>query len=365
MATVLIVDDDPGTQMFLEALLSQEGYQVILAANGQEALDRFDKNDCDLVLMDIQMPVLDGYQTTQRIKARLRHGWFVPVVFLTSVQTDRELARCLECGGDDFINKPPSPVLLKVRIHAWLQRAELANRLAADRLDVENVILKMRQDDQFDPRGLRILMTPMEKTSGDIVLSACRSDGVQYLMVGDFTGHGLPAAICGPLVADIFYGLTLQDRPLQQIIFQINETIFRRLPVNMFLVAAFLEMDRKNGEVSIWNAAFPAVTVVRDGRNAGRFPSSLPPLGISRRLIDGPCMRYAPVKGDRISLFSDGVVETRSASGEFFGEERLVHFLEELQSPKEKLERLLEVLEEFRAGAEQTDDITIVEVEWV
>ncbi|MBF0462562.1 MAG: fused response regulator/phosphatase [Magnetococcales bacterium] len=364
MTTILIVDDDPGTRLFLEELLHREGYRVILAADGQEALARLDEGDCDLVLMDIRMPVLDGYQTTRQFRAR-QQAWFVPVIFLTSVQTDQELARCLECGGDDFLTKPPNPVILRARIKAWLQRADLANRLAKNRQDMEDVILKMRQDDQFDARGLRVLMTPLEKTNGDMVLSACRSDGVQYLMVGDFTGHGLAAAICGPLVTDTFYRQTRRDLPLQHIINQINETIFRRLPVNMFLAAAFLELDREKGEMFVWNAALPAVTVVRDGRLAEQIPSGLPPLGISPQLpTSKPCAHRVLARDDRIYLFTDGSVETQSVAGEFFGEERMVRFLETLSPAETELDALLTELAQFRAGKEQTDDITVVEVKW-
>ncbi|MBF0189722.1 MAG: response regulator [Magnetococcales bacterium] len=136
-ATLMVVDDDPVTRVFLEEMLRQEGHRVVLAANGQEALDHLDDHDYDLILMDIQMPVLDGYQTTQRIKARMTAGGLVPVVFLTSVQTDRELARCLECGGDDFINKPPSPTILRARIQSWLQRAELSRQLERSYLDLK------------------------------------------------------------------------------------------------------------------------------------------------------------------------------------------------------------------------------------
>ncbi|MBF0462478.1 MAG: response regulator, partial [Magnetococcales bacterium] len=125
MTTILIVDDDSGTRIFLEALLQQEGYQAITAVNGQEALVRLDEGRCDLILMDIHMPVMNGYQATERLKMKYQQGRFVPVIFLTSAQTDLELARCLECGGDDFLTKPPNPIILKARIKAWLQRAEL------------------------------------------------------------------------------------------------------------------------------------------------------------------------------------------------------------------------------------------------
>ncbi|MBF0135155.1 MAG: SpoIIE family protein phosphatase [Magnetococcales bacterium] len=363
MISILIVDDDHVTRIFLEELLHQEGYQVVLATNGQEALVRLDETWCDLIFMDIQMPVMDGYQATQLIKAmEQRKEWFIPVIFLTSVLTDQELAHCLECGGDDFLTKPPNPIILKARLHAWLQRADLVNRLAMNRLDLENVILKMRQDDQFDRRGLRVLMTPLEKTNGDIVLSACRSDGVQYLVVGDFTGHGLAAAVCGPLVSDIFYRLTLQNVPLHTIISKINATIFRRLPVNMFMAAAFLEMDRAKSIIRIWNAAMPAVILIRSGEIVCKFPPTLPPLGIGQHSIHNEsCAEYSLTDSDRIYLYSDGIVETRSPACELFGEERLDRFLKEIFPSWTDLRTLLKVLESFRAGQEQTDDITLVE----
>ncbi|MEO5333176.1 MAG: SpoIIE family protein phosphatase [Magnetococcus sp. YQC-5] len=365
MATILVTDDDPVTRIFMEELLRQEGHHVLLAADGQEALVLLEEQDCDLIFMDIQMPVLDGYLATRRIKA-MRPQWFVPVIFLTSVQTDRELAHCLECGGDDFINKPPSPIILKARIQVWLQRAKLANRLAMDRQDVENVILKMRQDTQFDPRGLRVMMTSLEKTNGDIVLSTCRSDGVQYLMVGDFTGHGLAAAVCGPLVADIFYRLTRQDFPLQAIIDQLNDVIYHRLPANMFMAATFLELDRPGGGMRVWNAALPSGVLIRAGMAVQRFPSTRSPLGITPHLGGNDTSEWYPLSwGDRIFLFSDGSVETRSATGEFFGDERLVRFLETLVTSGAELDSLLVELDAFRAGRDPIDDITLIEVQWV
>ncbi|MBF0629964.1 MAG: fused response regulator/phosphatase [Magnetococcales bacterium] len=363
MATILIVDDDPVMQAFVEELLLQEGYDVVLAGNGREALNFLEYGHCDLILMDITMPELDGYQTTRRIKFEMQKDQFVPVVFLTAVDSDLELAHCLECGGDDFVTKPPSPVILKARIAAWLQRSEMANRLARDREDVERVILGMRQDKQFDSRGLRVLMTAVEKANGDIVLSARRLDGVQYLLVGDFTGHGLAAAICGPLVADLFYRLTRRNLPLWRIIQKMNVTIIQRLPVNMFLACAFVELDWQGGVVTIWNAGFPPVVQMRSGVVVRIFSSMLPPMGISERLGDGnPGERYPLLAGDRLYLFSDGCVETRSEGGEEFGERRLIRYLEEHSASGLVISTFDAALEAFRGGADAHDDVTMVEI---
>ncbi|MBF0260480.1 MAG: response regulator [Magnetococcales bacterium] len=177
MATIMVVDDDPVTRIFLDEWLRQEGHRVVLSADGREALRFLDENTCDLILMDIQMPIMDGYQTTQQIKARMRPGENVPVIFLTSVQTDRELARCLECGGDDFLNKPPSPVLLKARIQVWLQRTELANRLAHSHAELRianqrltSLNLELREAEKLQQDVDRIvrhdLKTPLNSITG-------------------------------------------------------------------------------------------------------------------------------------------------------------------------------------------------------
>ncbi|MBF0418288.1 MAG: SpoIIE family protein phosphatase, partial [Magnetococcales bacterium] len=274
-----------------------------------------------------------------------------------------ELAYCLACGGDDFLNKPLNPILLNARIKIWLQRADLANRLANDRADVENVILRMRQDSHFDRAGLRVLMTPLGKTTGDIVLSARRTDGKHYLMVGDFAGHGLAAAICGPLVADLFYRLSQKDVPMHEMIGQMNALICERLPINMFLSAAFVELDRSRGDMHVWNAAFPPVLLIRDGCVADRCPAHLPLLGIQPDLeVPQEAWGRKWLEGDRGYLYSDGSVETRSESGEFFGAERLETCIQQELFPGGELESLLDRLSRFKGTREWNDDITIVEI---
>ncbi|MDE3019466.1 MAG: response regulator [Nitrospirota bacterium] len=94
------MDDARINLLVLEAILSREGHRVVQAENGLEAVAAFERDRPDLVLMDIMMPVMDGYEATRRIKARCG-GRFVPVIFLTAITDATQLAACVEKGGDD------------------------------------------------------------------------------------------------------------------------------------------------------------------------------------------------------------------------------------------------------------------------
>ena len=102
---ILCVDDEPQNLKLLEALLSTRGYEVLKAANGQEALERINEQSIDIVLLDVMMPEMDGYEVCRKIKddERQRH---VPVVMITSLSSKEDRIKGIEAGAEDFISKP-------------------------------------------------------------------------------------------------------------------------------------------------------------------------------------------------------------------------------------------------------------------
>src|SRR5438105_4882883 len=118
--TILIVDDEPRILDSLRMNLELEGYQVFEAINGQEALDEVRRRLPDLVVMDVMMPEMDGFEALRE----LRKFSPVPVVLLTVKADERDVIRGLELGADDYIGKPVSPRVLVSRIKAVLRRAE-------------------------------------------------------------------------------------------------------------------------------------------------------------------------------------------------------------------------------------------------
>ncbi len=111
---ILLVDDAHSVVMVMNARLASYGYEVVNASNGQEAVDAFAASAPDLVLMDIEMPVMNGFEATNRIRAleATRQWAWTPIIFLTSSDTVKNLVTAIEAGGDDFMSKfVPEPVL--------------------------------------------------------------------------------------------------------------------------------------------------------------------------------------------------------------------------------------------------------------
>jgi class 3 adenylate cyclase len=133
--SVLVVDDDPVTRSMLTRSLEQKGHHVTTAENGVQALDTVRSEDPDVVLLDVIMPDLDGYQVLERLKAdpRLRS---IPVIMVTGLDDVESAVRCIELGADDYLSKPIDPILLGARINAGLNKKRL---LDLERQHVEEV----------------------------------------------------------------------------------------------------------------------------------------------------------------------------------------------------------------------------------
>ena len=124
---LLVVDDNRVNRLLLGRLLEQLGHTVTFAENGREALDALRQRRVDLVLLDIEMPEMDGYQTLEALAAdqNLR---YIPVVMMSSVEEVDSVARCIEMGAEDYLFKPVNPVLLKARVGSSLEKKRLRDQ---------------------------------------------------------------------------------------------------------------------------------------------------------------------------------------------------------------------------------------------
>jgi diguanylate cyclase (GGDEF)-like protein len=127
---ILIVDDSDTIRSFLAAAVRALKFEPVLADCGEKALELFVAQPPDLVLLDVNMPGIDGYETARRIRALGPEEW-VPIIFLSASEDDQDLKRAIECGGDDYLVKPVSPVVLNAKMRA-LQRLDQMRRKLVD-----------------------------------------------------------------------------------------------------------------------------------------------------------------------------------------------------------------------------------------
>ena len=123
-ASVLVVDDDPVNRSMLSRSLEEDGHRVTTSQDGTSALGLVGTESFDVILLDVLMPGLDGYEVLERLKAdpKVRH---IPVVMVTAVDDIESAVRCIELGADDYLSKPIDPVLLRARINAGLNKKRL------------------------------------------------------------------------------------------------------------------------------------------------------------------------------------------------------------------------------------------------
>ncbi|WP_421526984.1 ATP-binding SpoIIE family protein phosphatase [Pseudomonas brenneri] len=376
LLTVLIAEDSAADLLLLSTIVRRQGHRVLTATDGQQALEVFARERPQLVLMDALMPVMDGFEAARQIK-QLAGETLVPIIFLTSLNGSQALARCLDAGGDDFLAKPYNPIILAAKINAMdrLRRLQATVLQQRDQITRHHEYLLHEQrvaKAVFDKvahagclnaaRNIRYLQSPYALFNGDLLLAAYTPSGDMHVLLGDFTGHGLPAAVGAMPLAEVFYGMTAKGYGLAQTLREMNAKLKRILPVDMFCCATLLCLSAQRRVVEVWNGGMPDgyVHEVATGRRTPLVSRHLP-LGVLAPEVFDDCTQVWPMAlGDRVFLLSDGVIDTADANEQLFGVERLLQVFAANREP----ERLFEDIEQALAGfrGQVRDDVSLVEI---
>ncbi|QKV65684.1 fused response regulator/phosphatase [Pseudomonas sp. 43A] len=373
--TLLIAEDSAADRLLLSTIVRRQGHQVLTAANGAEAVDLFRRQQPDLVLMDAMMPVMDGFEAARQIKA-LAGETLVPIIFLTSLTESEALARCLEAGGDDFLAKPYNQVILAAKIKAMdrlrrlqatvLQQRDLIAKhhdyLLNEQRVAKAVFDKVAHSGCLSASNIRYLQSPYALFNGDLLLAAYTPAGDMHVLLGDFTGHGLPAAVGAMPLAEVFYGMTAKGYGLAETLREMNAKLKRILPVDMFCCATLLCLSFQRRSVEVWNGGMPdgylhrIATGEREPLTARHLPLGV----LSPQAFDDRTEVHSMTVEDRVFLLSDGVIDTSDANDQLFGVERLQQVFAANREPDRLFEDIEQALRDFRGEAR--DDVSMVEV---
>lgn len=324
---ILVADDNPSDRMLLETMLSQLGHVVETAVDGQDAVEKFNPSTIQLVCLDIKMPRKDGWEAALEIQ-QLAKEKLIPIVFLSGVSDPAVLKKCLGVGATDFISKPYNPTLVSAKLNAIARLLVMQNTLSEQRDELSFLNQQMVHDQEVakmvyerithsnclsDP-ALRTLHHGSHIFNGDVILAAYKPNGGMHLLLGDFTGHGLSAAIGALPLADIFFDWTEKGFLMRQILPEINKRLHNVLPPNMFCAAAFIDVNAHNQTISVWNAGLPDLLYFSaDSTQPRKIASDTLPLGILNEYeFEANIEMLSYESGDSLLAFTDGVYEARS-----------------------------------------------------
>lgn len=371
---VLIVDDvKANVDVLVQAL--RDSYKISVALNGEAALHSAEQNPPDLVLLDIVMPGLDGYEVCRRMRSSKQLAE-VPVMFLSSLEDVQNKARGFEAGGNDYLTKPFEMLEVKARVHSLLKakaysdavKEKIASELRIAR-EIQLGILPYDVPARLHGTGLDIdaLLEPAREVGGDLFEVLRIGEERVVVVIGDVSGKGVPAALFMAVTTTLIRVIACELTRPEQILLRVNDILAEQNPKDMFVTLFCAVFDLKSNKVICASSGHPSPVLIRKGE-----PPTLP--FTLRGLVAGiqpgakiPSQEWELQPNDTLLLYTDGVTEAFNESGEQFGEERLLNHARSASISKaaDAVTSTLEAVRSFAGERPQSDDITILAVRYV
>lgn len=381
---ILIVDDEPFNLDFLEQELDDLGYQAIPAQNGREALSRMSDANPDMVLLDIMMPVMDGFEVLRQIQAV--PAWRdTPVIFVSAMTDLESVARGIELGAEDYLPKPFNPVILKARLGAGLSRKRLRDlekkylHSLERELEIGHQIQSgflPRDLPQVDGWEMAAYFQPAREVAGDFYDAFLLEDGRLGFFLGDVTDKGVGAALFMSLYRSLLRaGMSMDifsaqaDTPLdstellQRVVSRTNQYVCRTHTEALFATLFVGILEPENGCLTYLNAGHNPALMVSEGIVRSELHSDNPLLGVFEEIeFQSKKIELAP--GDILLVYSDGVTDTLDQHDSVFGTEGLLSLIKLESRPASRLiESIKNGLNDFRGTRAPFDDVTLMAIQ--
>ena len=374
---LLVVDDNEANRDLLVRRLEKHGYVVTTAINGRDALESLAAAPFDVMLLDIMMPELNGYQVLERLRDEPTLAP-VRVIMLSALDEVDSVVRCLELGADDYLTKPFNATLLRARIESSLARKRLRDREALHARSLERELEIGREiQAEFLPARLPEIpgwqfaaaLRSARQVGGDFYDAfAVDASGRVALAVADVCDKGVGAALFMALYRTMLRvtasrnGGSAQPDPgaMLHLVNDYIATVHGRS--NMFATVFFAILDPPTGALVFANGGHEPPLLRRADGAVERLLPGGPAVGmIAGASFSSASVQLAP--GDALLAYSDGVTEARSDDGSLFGDDRLAALLAApVGSAAELLARVEGELARHVGAAPASDDVTLVAI---
>ena len=375
--TVLLVDDEPANLQIVNSIL-KDTYKTRIATNGAKALELANQDPApDLILLDVMMPEMDGYEVCSRLKSddRTRD---IPVIFLTGQTEIDDETRGFEVGAVDYIHKPFSPAVVQARVRTHLVLRGIRNQLASQLQTIQSEMATARQIQlSILPReipaikGLEIAARyiPMTAVAGDFYDFIQIDEKRIGILVADVSGHGMPAALISSMLKIALDGQTECASDPARVLAGLNKALCGKFQGH-FVTAVYVVVDVEKQSIFYAGAGHPPLIFMdhsagkaRDFVENGLFLGFFPEATYS-------AVEIPFTAGDWGVLYTDGIPEMTDPSDEQFGLDRFKQCLQDHHdlTAAQFIDTLLAELSQWSdvaSGREPEDDITLLAIRFV
>jgi sigma-B regulation protein RsbU (phosphoserine phosphatase) len=385
-AALLVVDDNEDNRYTLTRRLKREGYTDLTTANdGREALALLQSRAFDLVLLDIMMPEMNGFQVLEHLKAdeKLRD---LPVIMISALDEIESVIRCVELGAEDYLAKPFNPTLLRTRVGASLEKKRLrdAVRASLERLEQELDAARTLQLGMLpgtfpawsaqQPVEVYALMDPAKEVGGDLYDFFDAGEGVFCFLVGDVSGKGAPAAMFMArtrslvrMAVELWGRLGTERASPADIAEAVNRELCQNNRDRMFVTVFLGFLDTRTGVIAYVNAGHLGPHILHGSGEVERIPGR-PEAPLAVRLGASYQNRTLTLQpGDAVFVCTDGVIEAMSETGELYSNARMEADLRAscTRTPEEMVRVVKAHVDAFTGAAPKADDVTILALRWM
>ena len=343
-AQILVVDDDPVSRKILARLLASAGYECLECEDGTEALAIVDAKQPSLLLLDFDMPGLNGTEVLESLRSDGDPAIAqIPAIMLTGHGSEESEVRCLQAGADDFVTKPVNAAVLRARIETQLRLRSMRRQLQRQNDELE----EWRRNLERDLRAAQLTQQslipqkpptiagwevatwyrPVIQVGGDIYGWLHMKDGRILFWIADGTGHGAAAALLTTLAKLLFHHGSVEHDGPATVMEAVNNDFRSIFGARSFMTAMCVAVDPATGRATVVGAGHPPVLIAHHSGGTESIASVAPPLG----LIEHPEFTETIVdldSGDAFLLYTDGLFG--AAKGE------------RLRLTPERLERMLD-----------------------